>query len=61
MSILATFMVPHPPIIVPEIGHGDEKKIAATIDSYEKVTEKIKQLQPETIIVTTPHIIMYSD
>ena len=61
MSILATFMVPHPPLIVAEIGHGEEKKIAATIDSYEKVAEKIKQLRPETIIVTTPHSIMYSD
>ena len=27
MSILAGFMVPHPPMIVPDIGKGEEKKI----------------------------------
>jgi len=61
MSILAAFMVPHPPLIVAEVGRGDEKKIAATIASYEQVAQKIRQLRPETIIVTTPHSIMYSD
>lgn len=28
--ILAAYAVPHPPIIVPEIGKGEEKKIART-------------------------------
>ena len=26
MAVSAAFMVPHPPIIVPEIGRGEEKK-----------------------------------
>ena len=24
MPVLAAYMVPHPPMIVPEVGHGDE-------------------------------------
>ena len=61
MSILAAFMVPHPPLIVPEVGQGEERGIASTTAAYEQVAQKIQELQPETIIVTTPHSIMYSD
>ena len=31
MGILGAFMLPHPPLIVPEIGKGEEKKIQKTI------------------------------
>lgn len=61
MSILAAFMVPHPPLIIPEIGKGGEKSIQDTIDAYEKVAMEIAELKPETIIITSPHSIMYSD
>ena len=61
MGILAAFMVPHPPMIVPEIGKGSEKTIVPTIEAYEKVAEEIARLEPETIIITSPHSIMYSD
>ena len=37
--ILGAFMVPHPPIILPEVGRGEEKKIRATTDAYEAVAD----------------------
>ncbi len=61
MPLVGVFIVPHPPLIVPEIGKGEEKKIQKTIDSYEEVAHRIAKLQPDTIILTTPHSIMYSD
>ncbi len=61
MPILAAFMVPHPPMIVPEIGRGSEKQITETIAAYEQVAEEVAALQPETIIITSPHSIMYAD
>ena len=61
MGILAAFMVPHPPLIVPAIGRGGEKVITETIRAYEKVADEIAALKPETIIITSPHSIMYSD
>ncbi|MBP5262719.1 MAG: AmmeMemoRadiSam system protein A [Clostridiales bacterium] len=61
MSILASFMVPHPPLIIPDVGRGGEKKVIKTIRSYEKVADEISSLQPETIIITSPHALMYSD
>ncbi|WP_303858169.1 AmmeMemoRadiSam system protein A [Aminicella lysinilytica] len=61
MSIIAGYMVPHPPIILPEVGRGEEKKIQRTIDSYRNVAADIAALEPETIVITTPHSVMYSD
>ncbi|MBP5158365.1 MAG: AmmeMemoRadiSam system protein A [Treponema sp.] len=61
MPLVATFMVPHPPLIVAEVGKGSEKQVQTTIDSYRAVAQEIAELKPETIIITSPHSIMYSD
>ncbi|MBR1853880.1 MAG: AmmeMemoRadiSam system protein B, partial [Lachnospiraceae bacterium] len=61
MSILAAFMVPHPPMIVPQIGRGSEAQIQKTIDAYRKVAEEIAEIKPETILISSPHATMYAD
>lgn len=61
MGILAAFMVPHPPLIIPEVGRGEERAIQTTIDAYKEVAKRIGNLQPETLIVISPHQIMYAD
>ncbi len=61
MALLGAFIVPHPPLIIPEVGKGDEKKVIDTINSYQEVARRIAALEPDTIIITSPHTIMYSD
>lgn len=61
MAIAAGFMVPHPPMIVPDVGRGSEAQIADTTAAYERVADEIAALAPETIIITSPHSIMYGD
>ncbi|MCI2049341.1 MAG: AmmeMemoRadiSam system protein A [Lachnospiraceae bacterium] len=61
MSLLGGFMVPHPPMILPEVGRGSEKQIRKTIDAYRTAARGICELDPETIILTSPHSVMYSD
>ena len=61
MPIIGAFVLPHPPIILPGIGRGEEKKIQKTTDSFRKVAGRIKELAPETIVVTSPHSVMYVD
>ena len=61
MSILAAVMVPHPPLIVPEVGRGEEKKINDTIIGFTKATELIAELAPQTIVIFSPHSAYYSD
>jgi len=61
MPILKAYIVPHPPLIIPEIGKGEEQKISKTIESYEKIAQDIATLKPDTIIVSSPHSTLYSD
>jgi len=61
MPIIETFIVPHPPLIIPKIGGGQEIKIQKTIEAYEKIARKIAEIKPDTIVLTTPHSITYSD
>lgn len=61
MPILAAYMVPHPPMIVPAVGRGSEGQIGKTIQAYEQVAEEIAELKPDTIIVTSPHTVLYLD
>lgn len=61
MSIDYSFILPHPPLIIPQIGRGEERKIQKTLDAYHRVAKEIAEIQPDTIIITSPHSIMYSD
>ena len=61
MAILGAFAVPHPPIILPEIGRGEERRIQATIDAYREAMRRAAALQPDTVVVTSPHATMYAD
>lgn len=60
-GILAAVMAPHPPLIVPEVGKGEEKKIQKTIDAYREAAEFITAYKPETIVILSPHQTMYAD
>ena len=59
--IIGALMMPHPPIAVHEIGRGEEEAIRPTLDSFQKCAKLVKELAPDTIIVTTPHALMYRD
>ena len=61
MAILGAVQVPHPPLILPEVGRGEEKRIQSTIDAFERAAKFIADLQPDTVIVSSPHSILYSD
>lgn len=61
MSVLAAFIVPHPPIILPEVGKGEETRIQSTINSYKQVAQEIKGLDPDLIVITSPHANLHAD
>lgn len=60
-TIKAFYTMPHPPIVVPEVGRGEEKKIKATTDAFCKASEEIASLGIDTIIIVTPHGPVFSD
>ena len=61
MSILAAYVVPHPPLILPEVGQGEEKKIQLTVNAYERAMKEAAEQKPDTIIIASPHTVMYAD
>ena len=61
MPIVAAYMVPHPPMIIPQVGRGSEEQVRKTIDAYEAVAAEIAAIRPETIIITSPHAVLYGD
>lgn len=61
MGITAAYMVPHPPLILPGVGKGEEKKIQHTIDAYHELGKRIGEEKPDTILVISPHQTMYAD
>ena len=61
MGIRAAYMVPHPPLIVPSVGRGGESLIIETTNAYDRVGKEICKIAPDTIVIISPHSIMYSD
>ena len=61
MPVIAGFMVPHPPMIVPAVGRGSEAQVKETTAAYEKVAEEMAEIEPDTIVISSPHSIMYTD
>jgi len=43
MAIKACFIVPHPPLIIPEIGRGDQLKVQRTSDAYHRVLHSAEE------------------
>lgn len=61
MSVIGGIMVPHPPLIIPDIGRGREACIRETTDAYLRAGAFVRSLAPETVVIVSPHSIMYSD
>ncbi len=61
MSVQSAIMVPHPPLIIPQVGRGQEKQIQKTINAYGKAAAFIVSQVPETIVLLTPHSVLYAD
>ena len=61
MPVLAAVAVPHPPLIIPEVGKGEEKRIQHTINAYQQAMRFLARFKPDTVVLTTPHTVMYAD
>lgn len=61
MAVVGGIAVPHPPIILPEIGCGEERKIETTIRAYREAARAIADMRPDTIIILSPHSVLYAE
>lgn len=61
MGIEAAYAVPHPPLIVPAVGRGEEREISDTIAAFEDVARRVAERAPDTIVITSPHAPAFRD
>ncbi|HEX2927547.1 MAG TPA: AmmeMemoRadiSam system protein A [Ruminiclostridium sp.] len=61
MSFTGFYLLPHPPIVLPEVGKGEEQKIKKTAESMDAIGREVAEKAPETIIIVTPHGTMFQD
>lgn len=61
MSMLGAIITPHPPVLLPEVSGGREREIAATDRAMRTAAETVAAWQPDVIIVSSPHTILYRD
>ncbi|RQD77464.1 MAG: AmmeMemoRadiSam system protein A [Candidatus Syntrophonatronum acetioxidans] len=54
-SIVMAGISPHPPLIIPEIGRGEIKKVEKTVEAMKTLAKEVKEAEPETIVIITPH------
>jgi aromatic ring-opening dioxygenase LigB subunit len=56
MPIVFACLAPHPPIILPKIGSPEDRlQTQKTIKALEKLAERLKDENPEKIIISSPH------
>lgn len=62
MGIVAAYVLPHPPLAVEGVaGINEKQRVKNTLSSFETIAKDISFIRPDTIIVSTPHGICYSD
>ncbi|MCX7778693.1 MAG: MEMO1 family protein [Patescibacteria group bacterium] len=61
MSLVFSSICPHPPIIIPTIGQENLSAVKKTIKGLEKLEKDFSRVKPETVIVISPHGVIYAD
>lgn len=60
-AICAGYLLPHPPVIVPEVGRGRETEAKKTMDAMNQVAKEIARFRPDTVVLVSPHAPVFSD
>ncbi|MEE0776451.1 MAG: AmmeMemoRadiSam system protein B, partial [Bacillota bacterium] len=60
-TIIGRYILPHPPVLIPEIGKAKAKEAPDTTDALAAIGREIAELQPDTIIITSPHAQFFRD
>lgn len=61
MSIVIGGITPHPPIIIPEVGRGEQQKADGTVEAMKLFSQQMAEAAPETFIIITPHGTIFRD
>lgn len=60
-ELIYAALVPHPPIMVPEVGGDEVGKVRATVSAMQQVAEEVAALRPDTVVIISPHGPVFRD
>ncbi|MEJ5187507.1 MAG: AmmeMemoRadiSam system protein B [Candidatus Geothermincolales bacterium] len=60
-GIMGGCIVPHPPLLVPEIGGRDLERVRSTREAMLVLGNRLRALEPETLVMISPHTPVYRD
>jgi Uncharacterized conserved protein len=61
MALVFAALSPHPPVLIPKIGGPQTEKVKKTIRALNKLAQNFNQSQPNTLIIISPHALVYPD
>lgn len=60
-TCMAAGLFPHPPVMIPEIGGKELKKIALTVETEQRAMKQMVEKGIETVIIISPHNMCFYD
>jgi AmmeMemoRadiSam system protein A len=54
-------ITPHAPIMVPEVGRGEDRKVAQSQQALLRLGQEVQEAAPDTLIFITPHAPIFRD
>jgi aromatic ring-opening dioxygenase LigB subunit len=60
-GIIGGCVVPHPPLLIPDIGGKDREAVRSTCSSMEELSRRIAELGPDVVVAISPHTTPYRD
>ena len=61
MALIKTFVLPHSPLLIPEIGRVNYSFLDKTVEAYKQIGESLKELGVETLVIISPHGLTQAD
>lgn len=60
-KVILAGLMPHPPVVVPEVGGADAARVQKTRQAMEEFATQVSRAAPETIVLISPHGPVFSD
>ncbi len=60
-SVVIAGLSPHPPLIIPEVGQGEEQGAISTVRAMDRLGREFAQAEIDGLVVITPHGPVFSD
>lgn len=60
-GVIAGCIVPHPPLLIPDIGSRERETVRATYMAMEELSRKLADLAPDVLVMISPHTPPYRD